>query len=217
VAVGKDIILLGAPGAGKGTQAEILSQGLSLRHVSTGDILRANVAGGTELGTQAKAYMDRGDLVPDGLIVDMVRARLQEDDCAKGVLFDGFPRTLAQAEALSQVLQETGRGEPRVVAIEVPENELIRRLSGRRVCRDCGRISHVDSLPAEQVTCADCGGGLYQRSDDLPEPIRQRLQVYAKQTEPLLAYYESRGGLLRVDGTGTPEGVAQRALAALGS
>jgi len=217
MAVGKDTIMLGAPGAGKGTQAKILSQELGILHVSTGDILRANVAGGTELGAKAKAYMDRGDLVPDDLIVDMVRARLQEDDCAHGVLFDGFPRTLPQAEALTQVLQETGRGEARVVAIEVAEEELVRRLSGRRVCRGCGHISHVDSLPPGQVTCPDCGGELYQRSDDSPEPIRQRLQVHAKQTEPLLEYYGSRGGLLRVDGTGPPESVAERALTALRS
>jgi adenylate kinase len=214
---GRDIILLGAPGAGKGTQAEILSQALGVLHLSTGDILRANVAAGTELGAKAKAYMDQGDLVPDGVVVDMVANRLREADCAHGVLFDGFPRTLPQAEALTRVLEEMGRGKARALAIEVGEEELIGRLSGRRVCRGCARIFHVDSLPAGQATCPDCGGELYQRSDDSPEPIRQRLRVYAKQTEPLLAYYESQGGLSRVDGTGTPERVAERALAVLGS
>ncbi len=214
---GKDVILLGAPGAGKGTQAKILSQELGILHISTGDILRANVAAGTELGAKAKGHMDRGDLVPDDLIVDMVAARLQEDDCANGVLLDGFPRTLPQAEALTRVLEQTGRGEARALAIEVTEEELVRRLSGRRVCRDCAHVFHVDNLPEGQVSCPDCGGGLYQRSDDSPEPIRQRLQVYARQTEPLLEYYEEQGELLRVEGTGTPEGVAERALAALRS
>jgi adenylate kinase len=213
----KDLILLGAPGAGKGTQAKVLTEELCLLHLSTGDILRAAVAAGTELGEQAKGYMDRGDLVPDELIVGLVAERLRAPDCADGVLFDGFPRTLPQAEALSRVLGEMGRGEAKVVAIEVPEEVLIRRLSGRRTCRDCAHIFHVDTLPAGQANCPDCGGELYQRADDQPEAIGQRLKVYAKQTEPLLAYYDQRGGLFRLDGTGDPQAVAERTLAALRS
>jgi adenylate kinase len=188
---------------------------LGLLHLSTGDALRAAVAAGTELGAKAKGYMDRGDLVPDGLIVDLVAERLQEDDCADGVLFDGFPRTLPQAEALSRVLVGGGRAEPRVLAIEVPEAELVRRLSGRRTCRACAHIFHVDSLPAGATACPDCGGELYQRADDSPEPVGQRLQVYARQTAPLLEYYEGLGVLVRVDGAGAPEEVAGRALAGL--
>ena len=217
MSVGRDVILLGAPGAGKGTQAKILAERLDILHISTGDILRAAVAAGTELGLKAKTYMERGDLVPDDLIVGMVAERLKEEDCANGVLFDGFPRTLPQAEALTKVLAAMGRGEARVVAIEVPEAALVHRLSGRRTCRSCAHIFHLDTLSPGQAECPDCSGELYQRPDDAAEPIRQRLQVYAAQTEPLLAYYAHRGGLSRVDGVGAPEEVAGRSLSALSS
>jgi adenylate kinase len=211
------VVLLGPPGAGKGTQAQIIAGHLGVPAISTGDIFRANVSGQTELGKEAKVYMDRGDLVPDDLIVGIVADRLQAPDCANGVLFDGFPRTLPQAEALSRVLGEMGRGEAKVVAVEVPEAELIRRLSGRRTCRGCAHIFHVDSLPEGQAACPDCNGELYQRDDDQAEAIAQRLRVYAKQTEPLLEYYDRRGGLVRVDGTGDPQDVAARARTGLGS
>jgi len=159
--------------------------------------------------------MERGDLVPDDLMVDLVADRLQQPDCAAGVLLDGFPRTLPQAEALTRVVAEGERGEPAVLAIDVPEGELVRRLSGRRICRECGKITHIGELPAGTTRCPDCGGEIYQRADDAPEAVAQRLQVYARQTAPLLAYYEERGTLVEVEGVGEPEEVAQRALDAL--
>lgn len=212
-----DTILLGAPGAGKGTQATALVAEFGLLHVSTGDILRAAVAAGTELGALAKQYMDGGDLVPDDVIIGIVEERLQEQDCAGGVLFDGFPRTLPQAEALAGVCGKLGRGEPTVLAIEVPEEELVRRLSGRRVCRRCAGTYAIDRLPEGSTECSDpdCNGEIYQRDDDAPESVQQRLRVYEKQTAPLLEYYRQRGSLVTVDGTGAPESVAERALSAL--
>jgi adenylate kinase len=209
-----DVILLGAPGAGKGTQATRISGELGLLHVSTGDILRAAVAAGTPLGKSAQEYMDRGDLVPDEVIVGVVAERLQEADCAGGVLFDGFPRTLPQAEALTQVLAEQGRAEPKVLAIEVAEAALVRRLSERRTCRACAGIFSVDALGGAPE-CPKCGGELYQRADDAPESVAQRLRVYAAQTAPLLDYYAARGSLRRVDGEGAVEEIARAALAAL--
>lgn len=209
-----DVILLGAPGAGKGTQATRISGELGLLHVSTGDILRAAVAAGTPLGKSAQEYMDRGDLVPDEVIVGVVAERLQEADCAGGVLFDGFPRTLPQAEALTQVLAEQGRAEPKVLAIEVAEAALVRRLSERRTCPACAGIFSVDALGGAPE-CPKCGGELYQRADDAPESVAQRLRVYAAQTAPLLDYYAARGSLRRVDGEGAVEEIARAALAAL--
>ena len=208
------VILLGAPGAGKGTQAKLLVGELHILHISTGDILRAAVAAGTSLGKAAQAYMDRGDLVPDDLMVDLVAERLQHEDCATGVLLDGFPRTVAQAQALSKVLAEAGRGEAVALAIEVPEDELVRRLSARRTCRGCGGTFGVESLP-ESGACLKCGGETYQRADDAPEAVAQRLRVYAAQTAPVLDYYQERSSLLSVDGVGSVEEIAGRALAAL--
>ncbi|MGQ9732955.1 MAG: adenylate kinase [Candidatus Zipacnadales bacterium] len=213
--MGMDMILLGPPGAGKGTQAQIIAREMGLLHISTGDILRRAVAAGTELGKSAQAYMDRGDLVPDELMVSLVAERLQEEDCKQGVLLDGFPRTLPQAEALTRVMAEASRGEPVVLAIDVPEAELVKRLSGRRVCRSCARTFSMASLPEGSTTCPECGGELYQRPDDAPEAVVQRLHVYAKQTAPLLNYYEERGALIVVNGVGTIGEVAGRALAAL--
>jgi adenylate kinase len=159
--------------------------------------------------------MNRGDLVPDELMVDLVEERLQQADTADGVMLDGFPRTLPQAEALTEVMEASGRGEFVVLAVEVPEQELVRRLSGRRVCRSCGKITHVDGLPAGATACPQCGGEIYQRDDDAPEAVAQRLRVYARQTEPLLAYYEERRNLVTVDGVGDPGQIAERALDAL--
>jgi adenylate kinase len=209
-----DIILLGAPGAGKGTQAKLLAGELRILHISTGDILRAAVAAGTSLGKAAQAYMDRGDLVPDDLMVDLVAERLHHEDCARGVLLDGFPRTLAQAQALTRVIAEAGRGEPAALAIEVSEDELVRRLSARRTCRACGGTFGVESLP-ESGACRKCGGEMYQRADDAPEAVAQRLRVYAAQTAPVLGYYRERGSLLCVDGVGSVGEIAERALSAL--
>jgi adenylate kinase len=210
-----DIILLGAPGAGKGTQAQIVSRELGIPHVSTGDILRGAVAVGTPLGKAAREYMDRGDLVPDELMVGLVADRLREGDVAKGVLLDGFPRTLPQAEALTKVLADSERGEPLVLAVDVPEEELVRRLSSRRTCRGCAGTFSLDALEGEGAKCPACGGELYQRADDAPEAVTQRLRVYAAQTAPLLDYYEARGNLVRVDGVGAVEAIAERALTAL--
>jgi adenylate kinase len=209
-----DLVLLGAPGAGKGTQAQRLSAALGILHVSTGDILRAAVAAGTDLGRLAKGHMDRGDLVPDDVIVGIVADRLAEPDCAAGVLFDGFPRTLPQAAALSEVMVRQDRGEPLAVAIDVPEDELVRRLSARRTCRACAGTFGLDSL-ADEAVCPKCGGELYQRADDAAESVAQRLRVYSVQTEPLLEYYGARGRLVRIDGLGSVEAIAQRALAAV--
>jgi adenylate kinase len=213
----QDLILLGPPGAGKGTQAAVLTREGGLQHVSTGDILRAAVQAGTELGRSAKQYMDRGELVPDDVIIGIVGERLQDGDCAHGVLFDGFPRTLAQAEALSELMGGLGRPEPAVLAIDVPSEEIIRRLAGRRVCRTCGGTYNVESLPEGTTECpkADCEGELYQRDDDTPEAVAQRLTVYEEQTQPLLTFYGGRGSLTMVPGTGSPDQVAQRAVAAL--
>jgi adenylate kinase len=211
------VILLGPPGAGKGTQAAVLTREAGLQHVSTGDILRAAVQAGTELGRSAKAYMDRGELVPDGVIIGIVEERLTHDDCAGGVLFDGFPRTLPQARALGELMDRLGRAEPLVLAIDVPSEEIIRRLAGRRVCRKCGGTYNVESLPEGTTTCPaeGCDGELYRRDDDAPDAVAQRLRVYVEQTEPLLTFYRERGALTLVPGTGSPDEVAHEALEAL--
>lgn len=213
----RDVILLGPPGAGKGTQAKIIARELGLLHLSTGDILRAAVAAGTELGKTAQSYMDHGDLVPDKLVVDLVADRLQGDDCGAGVLFDGFPRTLPQAEALTEVLARMDRGEPVVIALHVPQEELVRRLSGRRTCRSCAGVFSVSSLSEGGETCPQCNGSLYLRADDAPEAVAQRLRVYEAQTAPLLAYYQARGSLRTVDGVGDPAEISRRALSAIES
>jgi len=213
-----NVVLLGAPGAGKGTQAKLLSQRLGVPHISTGDILRGAVAAGSELGKQAKGFMDRGELVPDELVIAIARERLAEADCAPGFVLDGFPRTVAQAEALGAVMNDLGRAPLLVANLTVDEDEIVRRLSGRRLCRSCDGIYHVDD---EGVTeggdCPgpDCEGELYQRSDDQPEAIRERLAVYRRQTEPLIDYYDARGLLANVGGEGSPEDIARRLYAAV--
>lgn len=209
-------ILLGPPGAGKGTQASRIVDAYGVPHISTGDILRANVAAGTPLGNEAKRFMDAGDLVPDDVIIGMVGERLAEPDAREGFLFDGFPRTVPQAEALDEVL--VARDVPLDVVLElvVDHDEVVTRLTGRRTCSGCGRIFHVDyDPPATEGVCDDCGGELQQRADDREDVVRNRLEVYREQTEPLVAFYDTRGQLVRIDAQGSVEDVTERVLAAL--
>jgi adenylate kinase len=210
------LVLVGPPGAGKGTQAEFIAANQSVPKISTGDIFRANVGQGTPLGLQAKKYMDAGQLVPDEVTIDMVRDRLAEPDAADGFLLDGFPRTVPQAEVLDQMLADLGTSLDVVLELVVDDDEVIRRLSGRRTCRGCGKIWHVefDATEAENV-CDRCGGELFQRDDDKPETIAERLRVYAESTAPLVDYYGSRGKLVGIDATGPVEDVTKRATDAL--
>ena len=210
------LVLVGPPGAGKGTQAQFISSNLSIPKISTGDIFRYNVSTGTELGRQAKAFMDKGDLVPDEVTIAMVSARLQEDDAAVGFLLDGFPRNVPQAETLKKMLAEWDARLDIVLELVVDDDEVVRRLSGRRTCRKCGRIWHVVfDPPARQGICDDCGGELFQRDDDQEETIRHRLDVYQQQTRPLIAYYADEGTLLGIDATGPVEEITDRAMSAL--
>jgi adenylate kinase len=206
------IVLIGPPGAGKGTQAQFISAHLGIPHISTGDIFRSNVANNTELGIKAKGYMDRGDLVPDEITVAMVRDRLSEDDVKTGFLLDGFPRNVPQAETLKKILAELGTPLTAVLELEIDEEEVVRRLSGRRTCRRCGNVQHVDDGTG---TCDKCGGELFQRDDDKEEVIRHRLEVYKTQTAPLTAFYAEEGILVGIDATGPVPEVTERALAAL--
>ncbi|HUL61520.1 MAG TPA: adenylate kinase [Methanocella sp.] len=195
------IVIFGPPGAGKGTQAKFLSEEFNVPHISTGDILRENVKKGTPLGMKAKSYMDRGELVPDALLYDLVKARLAEPDTKKGFLLDGYPRTIPQARALDEILDDLNRKLDAVVNIEVGTTALVRRLSGRRICRACGASYHVAfNPPRAQDVCDACGGELYQRADDREEAIKNRLAVYKKQTQPVLDYYKKKGILIDVDG-----------------
>lgn len=197
------VILLGPPGAGKGTQAKMLTEKYGVPQISTGDILRAAVAVGSRLGKEAKGYMDRGALVPDEVVIGIVRDRLTEPDCQGGYLLDGFPRTVAQAEALTGMLKELGAPLPTVVSLEVDEEEVVRRLAGRRTCQACGEPFHVEfHPPRREGICDKCGRTLIQREDDKEETIRRRLQVYREQTEPLISYYEKQGLLETVHGLG---------------
>jgi adenylate kinase len=210
------VVLVGPPGAGKGTQAQYISTNLSIPKISTGDIFRYNVSSGTELGRQAKAFMDRGDLVPDELTIAMVSSRLQEDDAQDGFLLDGFPRTVPQAETLKKLLAEWDSRLDIVLELVVDDDEVVRRLSGRRTCRQCGRIWHVVfDPPARQGLCDDCGGELFQRDDDREQTIRHRLDVYQQQTRPLIAFYADEGTLLGIDATGPVEEITDRAMSAL--
>lgn len=195
------VVLLGPPGAGKGTQAEQLIERYDLVYISTGDILRAAVKNKTELGRQAQQYLAQGRLVPDDLVADIVAERLQESDCSRGVLLDGFPRTVGQAHFLDGALAEMERSIGRVILIEVEEEELISRLTGRRVCRDCGSNYHVKHSPPQvRNVCDQCGGELYQREDDSLGTVKERLKVYREQTVPLIDYYRERGLLTALDG-----------------
>ncbi len=196
-----NVILLGAPGAGKGTQAAVLCKEFSVPHISTGDMFRQAVQAQTPLGLSAKSFMDRGELVPDAVTIGIVALRLAADDTAHGFLLDGFPRTLTQAAALQDVLTELGKTLTAVINIEVPEEELIRRLTGRQVCKACGATFHRVFHPSPQgERCGVCGGELYQRVDDSEETVRSRLLVYSRQTAPLIEYYRQRGLLKNIDG-----------------
>jgi adenylate kinase len=210
------VVLVGPPGAGKGTQAQFISSNLSIPKISTGDIFRHNVSSGTDLGRQAKAFMDRGDLVPDEITIAMVSSRLQEDDAQLGFLLDGFPRNVPQAETLKKMLAEWDMRLDIVLELVVDDDEVVRRLSGRRTCRQCGRIWHVVFDPPDRPGhCDDCGGELYQRDDDHEDTIRHRLDVYQQQTRPLIAFYADEGTLLGLDATGPVEEITDRAMSAL--
>ena len=200
-----DIILLGPPGAGKGTQAKFMVDKWEIPQISTGDILRAAVREGTALGVEAKGFMDGGELVPDRVVIGIIAERLKEDDARKGFILDGFPRTIAQAEALEGILTGLNRRIDHVVSIEVDDEELIRRLAGRRMCKGCGESFHlVFNPPREEDVCDRCKGELYQRDDDNEETIRQRLKVYNDQTSPLIEFYRGQGALREIDGTDGP-------------
>ncbi len=204
-----NLILLGPPGAGKGTQAERLQADFKLAHISTGDMLRKQVADGTELGVKAKSYMDKGELVPDGVIVGMITQRMQEPDAREGILLDGFPRNESQADALDAAMNEYGRRLNGVLMIEVPDDEVVRRLTGRRVCvKNPSHIYHVElDPPKHEDVCDQDGSRLIQRDDDSEETIRRRLEVYHAQTAPLIDYYDDTGLLRRFDGTRSPDEV----------
>jgi len=212
-----NIILLGPPGAGKGTQAKRMIERYGIPQISTGDMLRAALKAGTPLGLEAKKYMDKGALVPDAVVVGLVKERIQEDDCRKGYMLDGFPRNVSQAETMDGMLKELGQKIDHVVCIEVPDQELIQRLTGRRTCRECGAGYHVMfDPPKKDGVCDKCGGQLYQRDDDNEATVTSRLKVYADQTKPLIEYYEKQGKLRKVDGMGSIDEIFERIKAVLG-
>ncbi|MCS7144632.1 MAG: adenylate kinase [Archaeoglobaceae archaeon] len=197
-----NLILLGAPGAGKGTQAKIIAEKYKIPQVSTGDMLREAVAKGTELGRKAKEFMSQGKLVPDEVVIGIVKERLNQKDCEKGFILDGFPRTIAQAEALDRIMREMGRKIDAVININVPEEEIVKRIVNRRICRKCGSIYHlIYDPPKKEGICDKCGGELYQRDDDRESIVRERFKVYQKNTEPLIDYYKNKRILYDVDGT----------------
>ena len=210
------LVLVGPPGAGKGTQAEFIAERFSIPKISTGDIFRTNVSGGTELGRLAKKFMDAGDLVPDEVTNAMVRDRLGQPDAAGGFLLDGFPRNVAQAYELDAILSDLGSSLSVVLDMEVDHDEVVRRLSGRRTCKQCGHVQHLDpDTDNTGVACDKCGGELFRRDDDAPETVRHRLEVYAAQTSPLIEFYKSRSQLASIDALGTVEDVTERAIATL--
>ncbi len=196
------IIMLGAPGAGKGTQADLLTKKYDIPHISTGDIFRANIKNGTELGKKAKGYMDQGLLVPDTLVVDLVIDRIHQDDCSKGYILDGFPRTIPQAEALDTALASENDSIDAAIDVEVPDESIVKRMSGRRACLKCGATYHVVyNAPKTEGKCDNCGSDLVQRDDDKPETVLNRLSVYHKETQPLIDYYDKKGLVRMIDGT----------------
>ena len=195
-------IMLGAPGAGKGTQAKKIAEKYSIPHISTGDIFRANIKNGTELGQKAKTYMDQGLLVPDELVVDLVVDRVNQEDCANGYVLDGFPRTIPQAESLDKALAALEQKVDYAINVEVPDENIVNRMSGRRACVDCGATYHIEFAPTkEENVCDNCHGGLILREDDKPETVQKRLNVYHEQTQPLIDYYTEKNILVEVDGT----------------
>jgi adenylate kinase len=211
------IVLVGPPGAGKGTQAVFLAKNLSIPHISTGDLFRANISQGTELGLRAKSYMDAGQLVPDEVTIGMARDRMRQPDAAGGFLLDGFPRNVAQAEALDEMLGEAHMKIDAVLDLEVPEEEVVKRIAGRRICRnDSSHVFHVTyNPPAAEGVCDVCGGELYQRDDDHEDTVRRRLEVYHTQTEPIIDYYKAQGLVTTVSAMGKVADVTKRAMSAL--
>jgi adenylate kinase len=210
------IIMLGAPGAGKGTQADILSQEMNLPHIASGDLFRQALEEKTGVGLLAKSYMDKGELVPDEITIKMILERINQPDCASGCLFDGFPRTLHQAKVLDEALGEQGKTIDKAIYIEVPNEELVKRLSGRWLCRTCQAPYHVISSPPKTLgKCDKCGGELYQRSDDREETVKDRLSVFFAQTVPILDYYKKQGKLIRVNGNLGMQRVAREIISAL--
>jgi adenylate kinase len=212
------VVLLGPPGAGKGTQAVRLAERQGAAHVASGDLFREALAAGTALGRQAQEYMERGELVPDDIVVEMVLERLAKPDCDRGVILDGFPRTAAQAEALDGALAARGRGVDAVLLMDVPEEAILERMTGRRICRECQAPYHIKfNPPAVEGRCDRCGGALYQRDDDREDTVRHRLAVYREQTLPLVSYYRQQGILHQVDGLGGVDEITERLARALGT
>ncbi|MBR4707762.1 MAG: adenylate kinase [Pseudobutyrivibrio sp.] len=212
------IIMLGAPGAGKGTQAKQIAAKYSIPHISTGDIFRANIKNGTELGKKAKEYMDQGLLVPDELTCDLVMDRIAQDDAKNGFVLDGFPRTIPQAEALDAALTKIGQAMDYAVDVDVPDENIINRMSGRRACLNCGATYHIVSIPPKKEgICDTCGNELVLREDDKPETVKKRLDVYHDQTQPLIEYYQGKGILKSVDGTQPMEKVFEDIVSILGA
>lgn len=196
------IVMLGAPGAGKGTQAEMIAEKYHIPHISTGDIFRANIKNGTELGKKAKSYMDAGDLVPDELTCDLVIDRVAQDDCKDGYILDGFPRTIPQAEVFTEQLAKKNDAIDYAIDVEVPDENIVKRMSGRRSCPNCGATYHIQFIPPKKDgVCDVCGTALVQRDDDKPETVRNRLDVYHRSTQPLIDFYKEKGSLRVVDGT----------------
>ncbi|MBZ2409173.1 adenylate kinase [Streptomyces albidoflavus] len=213
------IVLVGPPGAGKGTQAAFLAKNLSIPHISTGDLFRANISQGTELGKQAKSYMDAGNLVPDEVTIGMAEDRMAQPDAANGFLLDGFPRNVSQAKALDEFLKAQGVALDAVLDLEVPEDEVVKRIAGRRICRnDSSHVFHVEySKPKTEGVCDVCGGELYQRADDKEETVRKRLEVYHNETEPIIDHYKAQGLVVTISALGKVDEVTARAMAALGA
>ena len=212
------IIMLGAPGAGKGTQAKQIADKYSIPHISTGDIFRANIKNGTELGKKAKQYMDQGALVPDELTCDLVMDRIQQDDCKNGFVLDGFPRTIPQAEALDAALGKINEKMDYAIDVDVPDENIVNRMSGRRACLNCGATYHLISIPPKVAgICDRCGSKIVLREDDKPETVQKRLKVYHEQTQPLIDYYKNQGILKSVDGTQPMDEVFKAIVTILGA
>ncbi|MBQ2801545.1 MAG: adenylate kinase [Lachnospiraceae bacterium] len=212
------LIMLGAPGAGKGTQAKKIAEKYNIPHISTGDIFRANIKNGTELGQKAKTYMDQGLLVPDELVVDLVMDRFAQPDCENGYVLDGFPRTIPQAEALDAALEKAGAKIDYAINVEVPDENIVNRMSGRRACVACGATYHLVHIPPKaEGVCDTCGKELILRDDDKPETVKKRLGVYHEQTQPLIDYYTKKGALVEVDGTVDMEDVFNAIVKILGA
>ena len=212
------IIMLGAPGAGKGTQAKQIADKYSIPHISTGDIFRANIKNGTELGKKAKQYMDQGALVPDELTCDLVMDRIQQDDCKNGFVLDGFPRTISQAEALDAALGKINEKMDYAIDVDVPDENIVNRMSGRRACLNCGATYHLISIPPKvEGICDRCGSEIVLREDDKPETVQKRLKVYHEQTQPLIDYYKNQGILKSVDGTQPMDEVFKAIVTILGA